>query len=169
MGVNRRFCLFFRKSFLSRYPEFTEVDCKQSFGTQVSCFGRLSDEVPHKNLYVLLYFHSDRDAYCTIEIGIGSDWTKLEGAYQAAWHPGRTRMGSYLENARGDFWWNLLSTEKLRLRNRKTAHQEWVYPKDGDEAEIFSAAFDDFAQRFETSVVAPFHTHLTDAVADDAQ
>ncbi|WP_395140382.1 hypothetical protein [Armatimonas sp.] len=118
MGVNRRFRLFFRKSFLSRYPEFAEVDCKKSFGTDLSCFGRLSDEVPRKNLYVLFQFHSERDAYFTIEIGIGEGeaWTQ----FGEVWQPGRKRMGCYRESYRGDFWWNLVSTEKLRLRNRKT-------------------------------------------------
>ena len=55
-----------------------------------------------------------------------------------------------------------ISLEKLRLRNRKTEHQEWVYPKDGDEAEIFAAAFDDFAQRFERFILTPFHVCLAD-------
>ncbi len=35
-------------------------------------------------------------------------------------------------------------------------------PKDGDEAEIFAAAFDDFAQRFETFILTPFHIRLAD-------
>ena len=54
------------------------------------------------------------------------------------------------------------------MRRRKTAHQEWVYPKDGDEAEIFAAAFDDFAQRFETFILMPFHARLADVATADA-
>ena len=163
MGVNRRFRLFFRKSFLSRYPEFAEVDCKKNFGTDLSCFGRLSDEMSHKNLYVLFYFIERGDGVFVVDIGLGGgeSWMNRLGSH-GPWSPGLRRIEGYWKGSRMGFWWNFLSTEKLRLRNRKTEHQEWVYPKDGDEAEIFAAAFDDFAQRFERFILTPFHVCLAD-------